>query len=255
MTSSTLGARQLRYKAFQEFLSSATESFKSLCNNNPEANRFKAIYSLCTCPGGRQGGKNARQLEVFFGARPFDSQENFDSTARPSLKLLSERGATLEFVRDDLGRVHVFLYPAVSEGMKPIEDAIELKIVGDPADLAKGTVLSRHFRWLVAYMQCTCLEGAPTFRDRITVAKLRLLHRRSVDGRMWDSRISVAAREVIKWVFTVGLSGTLLAAIQWTASTHRPMAVVEVSAEPTDTRQQRADLIRLGKKPPSGWKQ
>lgn len=149
MTSSTLGARQLRYKAFQEFLSSATESFKSLCNNNPEANRFKAIYSLCTCPGGRQGGKNARQLEVFFGARPFDSQENFDSTARPSLKLLSERGATLEFVRDDLGRVHVFLYPAVSEGMKPIEDAIELKIVGDPADLAKGTVLSRHFRWLV----------------------------------------------------------------------------------------------------------
>jgi hypothetical protein len=239
-------ARHKRYSAFQEFLNSAPATFEALCDRNPAAKRLKDIYSLCVTPGGRLGGKNPRQFEVFFGARPYDKHEGFDSSFRPTMKLLAERGATLEFVRDDLGRVHVFLYPASSEGMKPLEDVLELGSVDDAAELTKDSVLSRYFRVLMAYMQCTCLDGLPTTWDRWTVAKLRFLHRRSVDGRMYDSRISIAAREIIKWGFTVGFSGVLLTTVQWVFSRGQP-TVVEVSAEPSHTQQQRADLISQGK--------
>ncbi|AJY66721.1 hypothetical protein KS03_143 [Burkholderia glumae LMG 2196 = ATCC 33617] len=239
-------SRHKRYSAFQEFLNSAPTTFEALCDLNPTAKRLNDIYSLCVTPGGRLGGNNRRQFEVFFGARPYDEHEGFDRSFRPTMKLLAEQGATLEFVRDDLGRVHVTLYPATSEGMKPLEDALELGVVDDAAEFAKDTILARYFRVLIAYMQCTCLDGLPTMWDRWTVAKLRFLHRRSVDGRMHDSRISIAAREIVKWGFTVGFSGVLLATVQWVFSRGQP-TIVEVSAEPPHTQQQRADLISQGK--------
>jgi hypothetical protein len=246
MTPSTPGARQQRYVAFQEFLNSANARFKALGDLNPAAKRFDEIYSLCITPGGRHGGANQRQLEVFFGSRPYEAQEYLDSSAHRAIKVLSEQGATLEFVRDDLGRVHVYLYPAASEGMKPQEDAIELDTVSDTAKLAQDATLAHYFRLLVAYMQCTCLEGLPTRRDRFTVAMLRFFCHRSIDGRLDGPRFSVALREIAKWGFTVGLSGTLLAVVQWNYFQGTP-ALVQVSAEPSSTQQQRAVLVNQGK--------
>ncbi|WP_121731803.1 DUF2285 domain-containing protein [Pseudomonas prosekii] len=246
MTLPANSARQQRYTAFQTFLNSATERFNELCNRHDAAMQLRDIYSLCIAPGGRAGGKNSRQLEVLFGARPYDQQEWFDSSLRPAVKLLAERGATMEFVRDDHGRVHVLLYPAVTEGTKPLEDAIELGVVNDPADLAKEVVLSRYFGLLVAYMQCTCLDGAPTFKDNLAVGKLRHFRRTYVDGRICDSWIWIASRGVFKWGATVGFSGILLATVQWRFSSEGPMAV-KVTGEPSHTQQQRNDLINLGR--------
>ena len=85
VTSPTDSARQQRYAAFQNFLNSATERFNGLCNRDDSASHLRDIYSLCITPGGRAGGKNSRQLEVFFGARPYDQHEFFDSSMRPTV--------------------------------------------------------------------------------------------------------------------------------------------------------------------------
>ncbi|MBN3781835.1 hypothetical protein G3O06_30480 [Burkholderia sp. Ac-20345] len=242
MTLSAQSPRLQRYRKFKTFTRFAKHKFRVLCDHNPEAQRFDQIYSFCITPGGRAGGQNARQFEVFFGARPYDSARVLDSSMRRTVRLLAEHGATLEFMRDDLGRVHVFLHPAVSEGTKPLEDFIKLGIVEDPAKLLNNQVLSRYFRWLIAYMQCTCLEGQPTLRDRLMVSVLRLFRQRSVNGRLRRTRISKYSGNVTRWVLTVGLSGTLFSVIQWFFA---PPTDVRILAEPPRTQAQRTDLVNL----------
>ncbi len=236
--------RQQRYEIFQEFLDSAAERFEALCAINNAANHFRDTYSFHVAPGGRMGGLNKCQLDVFFGARPYDEQKVIGNDFRANLKLLAERGASLEFTRDDHGRVHVLLSPAFTEGTRPLEDAILLGVVRNPLALLKESVISHYFNLLIAYMQCTCLDGNPTLVERLRIMQIRYFRRAFVDSKLCDSRFWVTIRTVLAWGATVGFSGTLLAFIQWGLASNGPMTV-KVVGETAQIKQQRSELIKL----------
>lgn len=237
-------ARAQRYVDFHEFLARAPAHFSALCQSNEIARRFDAIYRLCVTPGGRDGGLDKRRLEVFFGHRPYDVQEKYDSAMTRGLRVLTERGATLEYVQDDLGRVHCFLYPASSEGMKPLEDVIRLTTVQNPKNLCEREVQS-HFRSLVAYMQCTCLDGEPRFFDNLLIGWFRLTRARGIDRRMQVPRITSGLRDIVKFGLTVGLSGFLLAAMVWAFSRGAPQSVMVTGESAELTRERRLILESL----------
>lgn len=244
MTELKPSERQQRYKIFQEFLDSATERFKGLCVNHDAASHFHNTYSFHVSPGGRMGGMNKCQLDVFFGARPYDEQKVIGNDFRANVKLLAERGASLEFTRDDHGRVHVLLSPAFTEGTRPLEDAILLGVVRNPRALLEKPVISHYFNLLIAYMQCTCLDGKPTLGERLRIMQIRYFRRAFVDSKLCDSRFWVTIRTVLGWGATVGFSGTLLAVIQWGFASSGPMTV-NVVGETAQIQQQRSELIKL----------
>lgn len=244
MTKLICSDRQRRYKIFQKFLDSAADRFNDLCAHHDTASYLSNIYSFHVSPGGRIGGMNARQLDVFFGARPYDEQKVIGNDFRANVKLLAERGASLEFTRDDHGRVHVLLSPAFTEGTRPLEDAILLGVISNPRDLLKEAVISHYFKLLVAYMQCTCLDGKPTLVERLKVVKIRYFQRAFVQSKLCVSRFWMTIRTVLRWGATVGFSGVLLAFIQWGFASNGPMAV-KVVDEPAQAQQQRSDLIKL----------
>lgn len=238
-SSAPLGTRHKRYSDFKSFLESANDRFTRYCQGDKDARRFDAIYHLCIAPGGRMGGIDKRQLEVFFGQRQYDVQEKYGDNLRRSQRLLTERGATLEYVQDDLGRVHCCLYPAASEGMKPLEDFIQLPMIDDPKRLSSDRDVRRHFRYLVAYMQCTSLDGEPRLAERLLVGWLRVTRTCGIDGRMQMPRIKSAFHEIVKFGLTVGLSGFLLAFVVWAYSRGETQNVF-VTGESSELTQERA---------------
>lgn len=200
--------RNHRISAFDRFRESSKELFASLSNSDPNAKHLDDLYSLCICPGGRNGGLSKTIVEVFYGNRPIDSEVKIDENARLTEKLVVAHGATLGYLRNDNGQVICNLYPAASENQRPIEDAILLDFVRDPHTLQHRA--RRHWRYFVAYMEATSLDGDPSVVQRARVFYLRYFKQHIIDAKVHDSRAVVVARDVSKWVLTVGLSGFLI---------------------------------------------
>lgn len=201
-------ARSNRISAFDRFRESSKELFSSLSNSDLSAKHLNDLYSLCICPGGRNGGLSKTVVEVFYGNRPIDSEVKIDENARLTEKLVVAHGATLGYFRNDNGQVICNLYPAASENQRPIEDAILLDFVRDPHSLQHRA--ERHWRYLVAYMEATSIDGDPSVRQRARVFYLRYFKPQIIDAKVHDSKAIVAVRDVSKWVLTVGLSGFLI---------------------------------------------
>jgi hypothetical protein len=151
-------------------------------------------------------------LEVFYGSRPFDALTDVRPTpngpAKPSLRFLPESGARLHFVRADSGLITCLLIPAVTEAHRAREDSMLLEEFLEPTKLRKRA--TAHWRALMSYMQCTCLEGEPTLFDRLRVFLLRSFKRLVCEGRSQDRRVSTGTRAIVKFAFTVGLAGFIL---------------------------------------------
>ncbi len=100
--------RLQRYKDFQTFSDESKELFNGLAESDLRNEFFGGEYSLCITPGGAYGGRDKRRVEVFYGQRPFDADEK---------KLLSERGARLDYYLNDVGAVVCTLIPARTENL------------------------------------------------------------------------------------------------------------------------------------------
>lgn len=127
--------RSHRISAFDHFCESSKELFLSLSNSDPSAKHLDDLYSLCICPGGRNGGLSKTVVEVFYGNRPINSELKVDANARLTENFVVAHGATLGYFRNDNGQVICNLYPAASDNHRPIEDAILLDFVRDPHSL------------------------------------------------------------------------------------------------------------------------
>lgn len=197
--------RQERKDDFDEFYNSAKDTFIAFRDQDPRADKFERLYMLYVCPGSRAGGNNNRIVEVFWGSRPFET-----ITQGNSWKSLSEYGATLLFERDDSGFVMISIYPAGTENKKPIESSISLKLWIDPIRLKSNSFLKSLWKDFMAYMECTSLDGNPTYKQRLRVSWLRYFKHTVVKKTWLPTKFSGFTKDLIKWVLTVGLSGVII---------------------------------------------
>lgn len=205
--------RSSRYAAFDDFREGAKELFQKHAESTPEYKRLDNLYSLCICPGGRFGGSNKKEVEIFFGNRPFDSVTEIGENLQKINKLETAHGATLSYQRTDDGQVLCTLSPAASENYRPKEDFIFLGIVKDPAELKKKS--KRHWKIFLAYMESTCLDGKPNLCQKARVFYLRNFKESVVQKTLQRRPASVVSGEILKYTATVGLSGFVILLVTW----------------------------------------
>lgn len=197
--------RQDRRSDFDEFYKTAKATFLGFRDNDPKAEKFEKIYMLNVCPGSRAGGNNYRVVEVFWGSRPFES-----ITLGDSWKALPEYGATLLFERDDSGFVVISVYPAGTDNKKPIESSISLKLWIDPIQLKDKAFLKKQWNDLMAYMECTSLDGNPTLWQRLRVSYLRNFKHLVIDNKWTPTKFSGFIQGVFKLMLAACFSGAVL---------------------------------------------
>lgn len=205
-------SRKDRIDSFEEFYNTAKETFNSFQKNDQKAQEFENLYMLCVCPGSRNGGSNNRIVEVFWGSRAYET------IAKGKLwTSLAEYGATLHFERSDTGHVTVFLNPAGTKNLKQIESSIILKHWFDPIRLKDHKFLKGLWNDFMAYMECTSLDSKPSFSQRLRILWLRFFRHLVIDSKWMPKKSSLFIKDVLKWVFTVGLSGAIILVITlWT---------------------------------------
>ncbi|OOO29131.1 hypothetical protein BTE54_17655 [Agrobacterium sp. YIC 4121] len=183
------------------------------------------LYGFLISPKGRAGGIDDRTVDVFYGQRPFESVKELvhQDGNLPSLRrrLLVERGASLTYQRGDNGAVIVTLAPAITENFRQQESAIVLDLMTDPSPLRAPPWLvvppriESHWRCLMSYLQCTSIDGDPTLGDRLRLGWLRWTKPLIIEEQLAPPRWRSFALQIIAWVLTVGLSGTVLFGLQW----------------------------------------
>ena len=65
----------------------------------------------------------------------------------------------------------------------------------------------------MSYMECTSLDGNPTFYQKQRISYLRYFKHLVVDSKWLPTKFSELLQEVFKWFITVGLSGIIIYAI------------------------------------------
>ena len=211
--------RQDSYKQFDVFADNAQVIFDELLKTDVRATDLSKRYSFYAVKGGAMGGVDKRLVEVFFGARPFDHVTVLGAEgggfSSPRTTFMSERGACLRYERTDSGSVVCTLHPAETNNLKQVEEFIFYEVIRNPAILNSKKVVSRHWRAFISYMECTNIDSSSTFSDRVRVGWLRFTRQLSIGAKLQRSRLHAAAERIAGYVLTVGLSGFLLAIVNY----------------------------------------
>lgn len=194
-----------RRNDFETFFNSAKATFIEFRNNDKRAEKFENTYMLNVCPGSRAGGTDKRVVEIFWGSRPFDA-----ITEGHNWKALPEYGATLLFAMDDNGYVIVSLYPAYTENRKPIETCITLHIWLDTSRLLEKSFLKDCWKYFMAYMEYTSLDGNPSKIQKLQVWYLRNFKFLIMDNKLTPTKFSGFIKGILKLVLAAVCSGAVL---------------------------------------------
>jgi len=165
--------RTLRYAEFQAFFNGAESLFSEY---------FKRDYGLSPPlkvtirPGGRMGGQDKRLIEIFFGLVTYENIGYEDrglakDTSFEGSRTLLEASPCLVYQRADTGDVFCILQPATTDESKVDEDMVILDIVRRPCRL--NALAHSHWRDLLAYKECTSINGSPSYLQRFRCAYLR----------------------------------------------------------------------------------
>ncbi|PXW91546.1 hypothetical protein C7444_1351 [Sphaerotilus hippei] len=210
-------SRQSRYEDFEKFTNDAEARFTELRDTDERAKNFSDFYSFYAVKGGAMGGIDKRVFEVFFGNRPIDHVQTFESQGGQfPLKqdqLLAERGATLRYERTDVGTIVCTLFPAKTKNLCQREDSIVLDWITYPKALHSRRTLEGHWRSFISYMECTSVDGEPRALDKMRVGHLRFTRLLVIDGRVAKRNVVEAVEKIVGYVLTIGLSGFLLTLI------------------------------------------
>ncbi len=197
--------RLRKIKDFERFYDNCNSIFTNLRDNDSRVEIFENEYMLSICPGSRAGGTEKRIVEVFWGARLYEFE-----TKGNSWNSLKETGATLFFYRSDTGDITISLYPAKTEFRQPIEDYITLYECLDPEKLNDDKFIKSLWNDFIAYMECTSLDGKPTFSQRIGISYLRYFKHLVIDSKRRPTKFSDFVGGVIKLVVATCFSGAVL---------------------------------------------
>lgn len=208
-----LKPRRFRKGVFKLFYNSADAAFRAIAASDPRNESLNAFYSFGVAPGGRDGGHDRSLVSIFYGTRPDDTKADIDySSGYPRVKnrITTESGAQLDYQLIPNGSVMVILYPAKSEFMRRKEDFIVLETIRWPQKLTGRPALESHWKTFIAYMECTCLDGMPTFLQRVEILWL-MFTRTIVIGSVPQTPMYLQwAAWVAKWSMMVGMSGGIL---------------------------------------------
>lgn len=203
----TIKKRILRYDWFDEFVEGSEQYFREQSNKNSKSQRFEDYYSLNVWP--QRYGSHYTHIQIGWGNRAIDT--NHTSTG---FTTKVESGAILTISRMETGHISIFLYGAKTDNRRPIEDAIVLKSCISPKKLLKSSFKQELWNNLLAYMECTSLDGNPNKCQSIRVFMLRQLKSMVVDGKNMSSQFSRGLQKTIFYVLNIGFSGCLLFGIQ-----------------------------------------
>lgn len=212
--------RSIRKREFEQFCEFMAERWFNRCADRDERHAyFAAAYSFYIIAGGRMAGNDRRQFDVCYGSRPVDRVVD----AAPSesglpvsrVRFVVETGAALSYQITERGSVLCMLSPARSEGLRPKETALILQQYRSPRSLQAPSVTESHWRSLMAYFECTALDGDPQWTDYLRVWWLRSTRPLIIDGIAQTPKILSVLRQIVVWSLTVGLSGAILFALQW----------------------------------------
>lgn len=200
-----------RVKLFEEFNSKIIKDvFEKFKSQDSSHKKFDDLYMLCICPKGRNGGINNRIAEVFYGSRPYDRTRSIKADFTDSTKTLYESGTTMAFHLNDHGYVAIMLHPSATEYTKSFESTIFVEDYIHPKKLMDESFLERQWKFLNSYMECTSIEGNPTWKDRLRTSYLRNFKNFVQDEKYTSSKISNYVKNLFDWVFKVGLSGLII---------------------------------------------
>ena len=212
--------RGIRKREFEQFCDLMAERwFNGLAAGDERHAYFASAYSFYVKCGGRMGGKDRRQLDVFYGNRPVDQivESGPSEVGLPvsRVRFLVESGASLSYHRTERGTVLCMLAPARSEGFTARETTLVLEHYRSPRSLQAPSVAAAHWRALMSYFECTALDGDPRWADHLRVWWLRFTRPLVIDGVAQTPEILLGLRQIVVWSLTVGLSGAILFALQW----------------------------------------
>lgn len=203
-------SRIQKIKDFEKFYDNCNAIFTKLRDDDKRVDIFEKEYMLSICPGSRAGRNEKRIVEIFWGARPYEF-----ITTDNSWKSLTEKGAALLFYRNDTGDVTIYLYPAKTEYMQPIENSITLYKWINPKKLNNKNFRKSLWNDFIAYMEYTSLDGKPTYLQKLRVNYLRFFKHLVIDKHWMPTKFSKFSLDILKWILTVGLSGAILLAISY----------------------------------------
>ena len=200
--------RYNRYYQFNNFANGAENIFKSFLAKTPKAKRFDDSFMLSIWNDKNHPKNDATYVNVAFGNRILTvshHNKGFSST--------TEQGARLCFYRMETGEVNITIYPAQTDSRKPVEDAIIIYNSIAPYKLNKKKLKSL-WKTLISYMECTSIDGDPSFWQKRKIMNLRYCHNMIVGNVHQPTKRSVSWQKIREFVFSVGLSGCVLALLQ-----------------------------------------
>lgn len=199
-----------KIKNFEKFYDNCNSIFTKLRDDDKTVEIFENEYMLCICPGSRAGENEKRIVEVFWGSRAYEYE-----TKGNQWKSLTETGATLFFYRNDTGDVTITIYPAKTEYRQPIENHIALYEWLDPKRLNDEKFIKSLWNDFNAYMECTSLDGKPTYSQKLRIKYLRFFKHLVIEKNWMPTEFSKFKTDIVKWVLTVGFSGLIIFAITY----------------------------------------
>lgn len=204
-----------RYNDFKTFSEKANAIFNPYKEKNERTKYLQATNMLCICPGGRNGGRDKRVVEVFWGQKLYDQNEqHITGLFQIDHLFYSETGATLSFYKNDNGYVTIYLFPAGTDLTHPEEDGICWKKKVDPSKLLCKSYQKRAWWAFMAYMEVTQLDGRPSLAQRLYIWYLRYFHNLVVDKKWQRTKALDSVNALIKWFPTVALSGIAIFFLQ-----------------------------------------
>ena len=199
-----------RIAQFDEFYKNAGNNFKDISESGTRCKEFEDYYSFYIAQGSRAGHTDKRQVDIFFGKSVYGS-----SITATSSKALVEEGATLLYTMNDDGFVSVMLYPAKAENMSLKEELIFLERRMDPKKLLSKTTLQNHWRYFMAYMEYSSLDGGANLMQRLRITYLHTFKSMMIN-KVWNKALyKTYLNTLFKFVMTVGFSGFVFFAINY----------------------------------------
>ena len=206
--------RMLKYDMFQEFFNEAenrfSEYFERDYGTSPSIN-------VTIRPGGRKGGKDKRLIEIFFGLVPYEDIEYEDrglakDASFEGPRRLFESGPCLVYQRADTGDVYCILQPANSDESKVEEDMVLLDIVRKPCKL--NALSNSHWRDLLAYNECTSINGSPSCLQRLRCAYLLNFRNYGKNGKLQPAKVPKWIGQLLVITSSFALGGLITTTIE-----------------------------------------
>lgn len=203
-------SRTERNQKFNLFRSSFRQKFESLLENNKRVQELKNVYSLTILNHTPLGILDHTGVIAYFGNRTYETIIRDQTQTN-----LMEEGASFSIEKRDDGFVTIKLFPAKAENYQQKEAFIILNKKLDPKHLTKPLTVKKYWYYLIAYMEVTSLDGAPSYFQNLVVNYLRHFKPLIVNKKYNRSKIQDYFLNLLKFILTVGLSGFLILIINY----------------------------------------